>query len=80
MGCCYQIAWYYFNVYQCYSYSKLNSSIDFNGGEKNFHCRPLPWKDFDQPIGMSITNFDVQFQDPVFANSGENAHGKLIAS
>ena len=29
---------------------------------------------------MPITNFDVQFQDPVFANSGENAHGKLIAS
>ena len=47
--------------------------------KKKFHCRPLPWKDFDQPIGMPITNFDVQFQDAVFANSGENAHGKLIA-
>ena len=48
--------------------------------KKKFHCRPLPWKDFDQPIGMPITKFDVQFQDPVFDDLGENAHGKLIAS
>ena len=48
--------------------------------KKNFHCRPLPWKDLDQPIGMTITNFDMQFQDAFFDNSGENAHGKHIAS
>ena len=40
----------------------------------------MPWKDFDRPIAMPITTFDGQFQDAVFANSGENAHGKLIAS
>ena len=48
--------------------------------KKNFHCRHLPWKDFDRPIGTPITNFDMQFQDAFFANSGENLHGKLIAS
>ena len=69
-----------FNVYQCYGYSKSKSSIDFNGEEKKIHCRPLPWKDFDCSIAKPITTLDVQFQDAVFANTGENEHGKLIAS
>ena len=48
--------------------------------EKKIFIAALCHKKTDQPKAMPNTTFVVQFQDAVFANSGENAHGKLIAS
>ena len=50
------------------------------GKEKNFHCRLLPWKFFDQPIAMLQITLSFQFQRPVFARRGEKPHGNFIAA
>ena len=71
-GCWDQISKSHSYSYQFHKHLKLNSPIDFCGGEKKIHCHLLTWKFFYHPLAMLLITLRQNFKNRILPEQEKN--------